>query len=788
MVEEEYTDSEISEEEMSDERYEDEEEEDRQAELSARLDAFGESLARTRSEAIAARQTSGLEEMWLEDDEYYEGIDDANRGTDGKYNWRNKPPGSSEGNQSTSTRSTVFPNITSPFVDAASARISDMLLPTDDRPWEFKTTPKPDLVASANEDMQMAYEREKEAVLQKGLFAKLLNFPEPPQPLSEEEEAELVKSAKDACLKAQARVEDWHIECQWHAEVRKVIEDSARIGTGVLKGPVPFNIDRITYRNGEAVTQSKINPGSNWVDPYNFFPHGACGDNIHNGSYVWERDFITKKQLRELARTPGYLPNQILKCLEEGPQQATAAFIERPESTSEASQKDLYEIWYYHGTAEKEDLEAAGKNTEGDDPHQHVVATLVNNHCIRASQNPLDNGDYPYDVMVWRRKAGSWAGSGVARQCRVAQNIIIGATRNLMDNAGIAAGPMLVFKQGVVTPADGVAGFAPRKVFFIAEDDDSIMDATKAIGQIKVDMMVDELLRIVNFGMKLAEDTTGLPQLLQGQMGGAPDTVGGMTMLDNNASSVLRRLARQFDDRITEPHLRRYYIWLLQYGKDESEKGDFIIDARGSSALVERDLKNQELAQMAQITLDPRFGLDPKKYMDEYLKSRRFDTHRFKFDDEKWEEMLGNWEGMMEAASQPPDDSKLQIAQMQFELGQLKIQSTENISAMKYEVDGAFKHADLELKSADMQTTVSENDKDRQLKLLIAQLGAQVDGMSSEMSSAGVSDKLRASLAETVMKLKSAEKLAKSGATADKMPRPSVEPPGKAKKGESYQS
>jgi hypothetical protein len=72
----------------------------------------------------------------------------------------------------------------------------------------------------------------------------------------------------------------------------------------------------------------------------------------------------------------------------------------------------------------------------------------------------------------------------------------------------------------------------------------------------------------------MMEDSTGLPMLLQGQLGKAPDTVGGMTMLNNNASAVLRRLARTFDDCVTEPHIRRYYAWLLQYGEDD-EKGDF---------------------------------------------------------------------------------------------------------------------------------------------------------------------------------------------------------------------
>ena len=110
------------------------------------------------------------------------------------------------------------------------------------------------------------------------------------------------------------------------------------------------------------------------------------------------------------------------------------------------------------------------------------------------------------------------------------------------------------------------------------------------MAQFKIDIMQQELQAIVDFGLKLAEDVTGTPMLLQGQMGAAPDSVGGMTILNNNASALPRRLARQYDDKITEPHIRRYYNYLLLFGEDD-EKGDFTINARGSTSLVEKDIR-----------------------------------------------------------------------------------------------------------------------------------------------------------------------------------------------------
>ena len=110
------------------------------------LDALGLELAKTRSEAIASRRASGIEEEWAEDEEYYEGIDDANRGERGtrNANWRIKPAGQAE-LRAHGTGSTVFVPITRPYCDAAAARVADMLLPTDDRAWSIKPTPYPEL-------------------------------------------------------------------------------------------------------------------------------------------------------------------------------------------------------------------------------------------------------------------------------------------------------------------------------------------------------------------------------------------------------------------------------------------------------------------------------------------------------------------------------------------------------------------------------------------------------------------------------------------------------------------
>ena len=772
------------------------------------LENLGMVLAESRREAVDARQISGIEDEWIEDEEYYEGVDDINRGEMSA--WRTKPAGQAEleDREKDQTGSTVFLNVTRPYTDAAAASVGDKLLPTDDRAWALKSTPIPDLLPISKGEIppqiqdQIAAENETDEAVEAAVTSLIA------QAQAEVDEA---KKKADA---AQKRIEDWHVECQFHAEMRTVIEDAARLGSGILKGPIPEKRRNIAYIEGKLVVNEEIKPGSRRIDPWNLYPDGGCGQNIHNGGFIWERDDITAKQIENLRGVPGYIDSQIKKILEEGPY--TAVKHQQTERTENVrglvtrDTKHLYEIWYFHGRVTRADLEAAGcdcsyldeEAPQGDESAEteevkqneqkdtvkvegeqethreglddatggghgrgetlvHAQITMVNNHVIKAIMNPLDTGEFPYDVMVWQRRFGMPWGTGVTRQIRTPQRIINGAARNMMDNAGIAGGVQIIIKQGAVEPVNGVYEMSPLKFWWAGEDEEN-EHIDKIFRFEKIDMMQPELEAIINLGLKMAEDITGLPALMQGQMGKAPDTVGGMNILNNNASTVLRRIARLFDDLITEPHVRRYYAYLLQYGEDDAEKGDFVIDARGSSALVERDLQNQAILQMGNLVMNPAFGIDPKKYMKEYLKSQRLDSRKFEFDDPEWQKIV-------EKLKTSPQSSQIAVAQMRVESDKFKKQMDENIKKME------------------LMATAEEHDKDRQYDLMKVAMEQEIEQMKKTGDQSINFDTLKTRLAETVMKLKSTEKLAGMKASADLLPKPIIEPPGKAEPGHSQQ-
>ena len=786
------------------------------------LESLGNALGAKRQAAITHRANSGIEQIWTEDEEHYMGIDDANRDELGATVEKPTTSGSrtyNKGNSENSdtVKSTVFPNITQPYVDAAAARISDMLLPTDDRNFVIEPTPIPELaefeemVDSAPVAPAVAGAPVAPPVLPPVAAGPSSPAAQPPVPGGapptagppgpppappvmvrlpngetvtleqlREKIAKTKATAKRRTEAAQTQIDDWLTECDYLGETRAVIDDSAKVGTGVIKGPAPVMYKRKVFNKAkggdlELVIVEKINPASKHISYWNLYPDPACGESIHKGSWIWEVDTLSEKSVKALKGLPGYLDSQLDVVLEEGPAKYTAAGKIQYDGKTEQG-KGQYQIWYFHGTIDRDDIEAAGCTCPEGSTSQSFEAliTMINDHVVRASLNPLDSGEFPYDVMRWKRRPGHWAGVGVGRQMRTAQRMVTAATRNLMDNAGLGAGPMFVFGRGI-RPQNNIWEIKPRKIFVRDDDSDDNRPTKSEIETIVIPMLQVELTNIIQLGMKMAEDSTGLPMLLQGQQGAAPDTVGGMQMLNNNASAVLRRIARLFDTCMTKPHIQRYYDWLMLFGEDPEAKGDMFVKARGSSALVERDAQTMELAQIVAMTVNPIFGKNPKKAMDEYLKSRRFDPSTFDYTKEE----------QAKIDSQPPaPPPQIAAAQIRAETDLKKTEMVVGAQVERTKVDTdrdrAYVDAETQRTEKEHQARMAELSVKRELALLeyATQQKVSLDKVKSDLAKTAMTLRVQKELAGADNQLRAAEQVAK----------PAFEPKGRAPDGRAFQA
>ena len=747
-----------------------------------RLDELGKTLAKTRSEAIEGRQNSGIEEEWLEDEEYYEGVDDANRGE--QKAWNSKPLGQQQLVDDTDeeTGSTIFPNITRPYVDSASARVGDMLFPAEEAAFKLKATPKPEILELSEVELEPEHEQQ----LADGQANESVQLVDAAR--KEIEKAE--KSAK----KASTQILDWHVESDYNTHNRRVIEDAAKVGTGVLKGPIPVKTTKMVLNGDKLERKSEIKPASLRISYRNFFPDPSCGEDIHNGAFTWERDDLTSKSLLQLLGVKGYIDDQIRQVIKEGPMMATKEWnadqgIPGLRKTPK-DRKKLFEIWYMYGMVDSKDLFNIQMLSNGADPeklclcedeHVHIHLTMVNNRVIKATLSHLETGKFPYDLMVWQRRMGMPWGSGVARQVRPAQRIITGATRHMMDNAGVAGGPICFIDTTVAVPDDGINEIKPWKLFVPAEDYASSgvdkKNFREAVQFSQIPMVQAEMMGIIEYGLRLAEEVTGMPMIMQGQTSGqTPSTLGGMQMQNNNANSVLRRIARLYDDMITLPHIQRYYEFILEHSDDPEMKVELSVQALASSTLVERDIADSAVLNLGQFVTNPIFKADPAKWFIEMLKTQKLQPSRFEYEDEQWQQIV-------EQLAQPPANPAAEIAQQ-------KLQSDQQVAQFKAQNDKEMEqlksNAKAELTTLEAALKSREADRARLHEATLSQLEKEFDVYIKQIGEKGSDSRnlqtIKQKLQDTILKLKTQLQLSGTQAIT-----PAVEPRGRAPDGQAFE-
>lgn len=723
-----------------------------------RFDGLCKMISKKRDEAVKLRKASGIETVWQEDQDYYEGVDQFNR-TRINYNkpYASDGPLMVSGSSATGTQCTEFFNITRQFVDSAAARCGDILLPRGDWNWGVKKTPiGDDAAVKVNGEQTVQDTAQQDAIA--------------------------LRNAK-----GEVRIKDWLTETKYEREYRKALDSAARIGTGVLEGPVTTIVtSKVVNETGELVAEEKVAPGTRFVEPEDFFPDPNCGDDIHKGQFVFKRSTMSYKELQDLKRIGGeYIPEAIDKVLNEGPGKGYA------DQKQVQGDNDLFEVWYYTGDIdmndvdllderfaeeieldmEAGDVELKGESRERGKDFQSVVAVLVNDTVIKGNLNPLQDGGFPYDVLCWQKSKGYWAGIGVSRQMRVAQKIVLDMGRSLMDNMALAAIPMIAMRQGAVVPENGVMELAKGKLWYFT--DDQIRSIQEAIQFLVVPSMQKEIMEVMALAGKMAEDATGVNALLQGEQGQATDTVGGMNLLHKNASALLRRVARICDDDGTEPHISRYYDWLLMYGEAD-EKGDLEIEATGASILVERELEAMQAQMLLQFSADPEYGINKSAVMRRITKGWGFEPTEIFYSEEEMKKRE-------EAAAQqpPPQDPRIQAEQIRAETAMAIADKRSQDNTFKVQKDtdrdAVFAAGVAERSQMTYQAQVEKMQLEERLALLNYAHDEKITLAAAKVQ-----------LAEAAMKISATERLAGMEAPASRLPKPPVEPPGIAAPGKSF--
>lgn len=589
-----------------------------------------------------------IEERWLEDLTQYHGRYDSKTETALK-----------EG-----TKSRLYINQTRPKTDAMSARLMDLLFPTDDKNWSIGPTPVPRFAAEAERASQAALALKREADEAEKNAVGPDGQPAPQTPPEVAAKQKTAQEAQDRADKLQAaleegrrrselmsaEIEDQLKESNYQAVKRDQIEDACKYGTGVTEGPVtgmkvrkgwqkqPVLVEEIDQATGQPVidldtgkpkmvqgldpstnqpateyalqTSAGDTPGMTHIDLWSFFPDMSV-NKIEAGQGNYVRHLCNEKQLRGYAKLPGFDKDVIRELLKRKPKTTAPSYIASMRSiTGEKSNiaNEVYHVWKYSGPLSAEDMESLAR-ASGDeatvtelgevDPLQefNAIVWFCDGEVLKFSIYPMDSGECMYSVFNLVKDESSVFGFGMPAIIRDPQSSLNAAWRAMMDNAGLASGPQIIVNQKLIEPADGKWELTPRKLWLAK---DGIPANTTAFDSFDIQMHQVEMANIITLSKQFIDDMASMPAIAQGEQGtGVTKTAQGMALLMNSTNVVFRRIVKNFDDDVTTPDIRRFYDWNMQFNPKPEIKGDYEVDARGSSVLLVREMQAQNLMMVA---------------------------------------------------------------------------------------------------------------------------------------------------------------------------------------------
>jgi hypothetical protein len=733
-------------------------------------------------------------------EEAYCGIDEANRHEFHEGTWIkpltiNAPVTTTarKGDPGEDPKSTAFVRLTSRYVDAGAAKISEVILSPSDKSFTMKPMPMDELVEGMTDLTPVTQEGKtlqrhaKPNEIQPG--EQSTNGLPPGRDLLTKDLAEeaITLRAKSA-MKAEARIYSWLLRAGYTREMRKVVFDAARIGVGILKGPFPEKIrvmavKKNTDRSVGLVIKEKIVPTCRWVNPWFIYPDPACGEDLHNADYIFERDGLSPKQVRKLKGLPGYLDHEIDRVLEAGPDKARID----SRAPNEKKNEEQFETWYYYGRIPRSALEAgnpdAAKRIPAGETFVDAIVTMINGRPIKVVLQTLDSGEGIYHSVPWMRRTGYWAGIGVAEQIQMPQRMINAATRAMLNNAGISGGPQIVIDQGAIKPVNGQWYLTSNKLWY-KSNEGTTDDVNKAFATYDIPNVVDQMMKIINYALRLAEESTSIPLITQGQSGQtSPETFGATQLQNNNANQLLRNIGYSFDDHITEPFVHRCYEWLLlDPDVPDEEKQDFLIDAHGSSAMVERAIQDQTITQMfpALLTNAGAFGINPKRLFAQLWKMRHLNPAEVQNTPEEQQKI---------DSQQPPPPPAVQVAMIKAQTAEkaLQAQGTRDQAeaALAREIEQLDAQVKIQIETIRSRTQElrSQLDTDRDTVYVEAETKKVQATFAQKMEEFRLKKELaimqyanehqvtietvKAKLAETAMKLKVEKELNAAALSAD---------------------
>ena len=512
--------------------------------------------------------------------------------------------------QSKGERSQVYVGLTRTKVLAAFSRITDLLFQPGQKFFSIEATPvsKQPLVEQQLTEQAALEIMQAAEVVDPGLVDDLIV-------------ARLEELKEEIAIETERRVEnmeeailDQAVESNLEGKMKDAIMEQVIFGTGAMKaGTLRIDKDHRWIKGEEGfnlVYEESAFPEMEAVSVFDLYPdpHATSMDDLRD---LFRRHIISRQEFRDLVDFPGFNADLINECIEMNPEgnhdeaQHEKDRRQIANVNDRSSDTNKFELLEYWGSLNGYDLQDAGVEFADDDDlgqEYHANVWVVDGKVIKAQLNPLPGGIIPYFIFPYEKNPHAFWGTGVPRMMRDSQATMNAATRIYLDNVALSSGPMVEVNTDIMASGEDPTELYPWRVF-LREGGDGNQPMVRFY---QPQSNSPALVSVIELFRRFADETTALPSYTHGQTQSSLNrTATGISILMSNANIVLKSVIKNIDDYLTKPMIRSLYDWNMTWNENENVKSDMRIVAKGSTALIQKEVQSQRLLQFLSLINNP---------------------------------------------------------------------------------------------------------------------------------------------------------------------------------------
>ena len=418
-----------------------------------------------------------------------------------------------------------------------------------------------------------------------------------------------IEPARIAAEKLQKVLHDQLEETDAIKILRHVFFEMCLLGTGILKGP--FTEDKVYHKwdvdpetNEETyIAKIKSAPKLEAVSCWDFYSDPNA-TNMNDSEYVIQRHSFNRQQFADLMKRPLFEADAIRACLEMGPNYQTRGFESSlyDRENIENLYKNRFEVLEYWGLLDKRIAKEIGFDHDDELDVVSVNAFICGNKVLRCTINPFTPTRLPYMVCPYELNPYQFFGIGIPENMEDSQQIMNGHARMAIDNLALSGNLVFDIDETLLVPGQDMKVF-PGKIFRRQSGQPG-----QAVHGLKFPSTTNENMMMFDRFRQLADESTGIPSYSHGTTGvqTTTRTAAGMSMLMGAAALSIKTVIKNIDDYLLKPLGKTLFYWNMQFNIDKPEiKGDLEIKARGTSSLMQKEVRSQRLMTFMQTAANP---------------------------------------------------------------------------------------------------------------------------------------------------------------------------------------